>query len=153
SVCPACDANGDGTVTADEVNIAQQNSLNGCAPPPPSVCGNGILEAGEDCDDGGTCIGGSNAGTHCTAETDCSGAGVCIGGAHAETACTDNSGCTGGQCVHCVPQGGDGCAANCTAESDVPFSLVPGVLTPDGTGLEPQTSGVVIHGDTLTIPL
>ena len=93
-----------------------------------ALCGNGIVEAGEDCDDGGTCIGGSNAGTYCTAEVDCFGNGVCVGGVKDRTACTNDSACPGGLCRHCVPQGGDGCAANCTLEQEVPVNLVPGVI-------------------------
>src|SRR5262249_5079504 len=38
-------------------------------------------------------------------------------------------------------------------ETDVPFTLIPGVLTPNSTDVQPGTSGAVIHGDTLTIPL
>ena len=91
-------------------------------------CGNGVTEAGEECDDGGTCIGGSNAGTHCTAESQCIGNGVCIGGYKAETACdpTNPDACPGGTCKKCVPQGGDGCASNCTTETTVQMPLVPG---------------------------
>ena len=84
-----------------------------------AICGNGIIEAAEDCDDGGTCIGGTNAGTHCTAESECRGNGVCIGGSKRETACAAAGDCPGGSCVHCVPQGGDGCAANCTNAFEV----------------------------------
>lgn len=58
-----------------------------------AFCGNGVVEPGEDCDDGGTCIGGSNAGTHCTAESDCIGNGMCVGGTKAWTACADDSAC------------------------------------------------------------
>lgn len=57
----------------------------------PSVCGNGITESGEECDDGGLCVGSSNAGAHCVAD----------------------AGCPGG---HCQPVGADGCAANCARE-------------------------------------
>jgi len=116
-----------------------------------SVCGNGEPEANEECDDGGTCIGGTNAGTHCTAESQCQGDGVCSGGTTIARACHDNADCPGTTCVHCVPQGGDGCAANCTFETQVNFKLIDGVLS--GDAVEPGTSGGVAHGDTLTIPL
>ncbi len=85
-------------------------------------CGNGVIDPGEDCDDGGTCIGGTNAGSYCTDESQCQGDGVCVGGSKAETACTSDSDCPDGQCLHCIPQGGDGCAANCTVEHDVSFT-------------------------------
>ncbi len=114
------------------------------------VCGDGVVEFGEECDDGGTCIGGSNAGRHCTAENQCVGNGVCSGGPRAEAECADDSGCPLGQCVHCVPFGGDGCAANCTLETAVPVSLVPGHLT-DNTA-DPGASEATIW-DPLLSPL
>jgi len=54
--------------------------------------------------------------------------------------------------VACRTFGGDGCAANCTLETTVTYSLVPGVVRPDQT-LEPGTSGAVIWGDPLVIGL
>src|SRR5262249_36547427 len=124
------------------------------------TCGDGTKNGTEDCDVGGTCLGGTNAGTHCTAESQCTGTGVCIGGAKAASACADASACPGGQCVHCVVQGGAAipgdathhCAANCTFETDITYNLEQGVLTQDGTGIA-SGSGAVVHGDTLTIPL
>src|SRR6266446_3187612 len=62
------------------VNIALGNARCSAAPTPtpaPVACGNGVVNAGEDCDLGGTCLGGTNAGTHCTAESQCTGHGVC----------------------------------------------------------------------------
>ncbi len=114
-------------------------------------CGNGVLEPGEDCDGGGTCVGGMNAGIHCVSESQCQGNGVCVGGAKAESGCADNSACPDAQCIHCRTFGGDGCAANCTIEREVTMSFVPGMLT--GIDITPGTSGQVIHGDILTIPL
>lgn len=117
-----------------------------------AVCGDGLVEADEECDDGGICIGGANAGTHCTAESQCQGNGVCVGGAHAERGCAADSACPGGKCVRCRRLGGNGCAANCTAELDVPINLVAGAIQ-EGTMIAQGTSGAVIHGDILTIPL
>ncbi len=91
-----------------------------CAQP---GCGNGVVEGEEDCDEGGICIGGAGAGTPCT------GSGTCPGGT-------------------CTTFGGDGCAANCTTESDVVFDLVPGVVQP-GSTIAPATSVTVLHGDNL----
>ncbi|HVM95801.1 MAG TPA: hypothetical protein VMT89_05400, partial [Candidatus Acidoferrales bacterium] len=92
------------------------------------TCGNGVTEAPEECDDGGICVGSSNAGTACTSDSQC----------------TD-----GGQCK---AFGGDGCAANCTTERDIPYNLVPGVV--NGFDLQPGTSGVVANAFiTLPIPL
>jgi hypothetical protein len=95
--------------------------------PSPLQCGNGIIESGEDCDDGGTCIGSANAGT---------------------THCTDVAQCPGGQCK---TFGGGGCAANCTFESDVVFSLIAGQLR--GAEVVPGTSAATVHSDVLVIPL
>jgi len=75
-----------------------------------------------------------------------------------------------------VPQGGDGCAANCTTETDVPYLLIPGDLKtcmsgPNmgqacstdrdcgdypcnyGSSIAPGTSGVTIANDVMSIPL
>jgi hypothetical protein len=65
---------------------------------PASNCCNGVVDAGEQCDNGGTCIGGSSDMSHCTG----------------------NSGCPGGECR---AFGGDGCAANCTPETSVEFEF------------------------------
>jgi hypothetical protein len=93
-----------------------------------AVCGDGHVDAGEDCDVGGTCIGGAAAGTACN-----------VGGTT----------CTGGTCT---TFGGNGCAANCTFEHDVPYVLVPGQL--DGLNLLPNTSGVAINtGIGINLPL
>jgi hypothetical protein len=135
---------------------AVNNALGVCTPsatptPGTAICGNGVVDSGEDCDNGGVCIGGSNAGTACTADSQCQGLGVCIQGSKAETQCSSNTDCPGGTCEHCVPQGGDGCSANCSAEHDVQFNLIPGVVL--GNGIQPGTSGAVVGGDILTIPL
>ncbi len=114
-------------------------------------CGNGVRDGDEECDDGGVCIGGTNAGTPCIGEGDCDGNGVCGGGAKAESACVDDSACPDGQCIHCRTFGGDGCAANCTSERDSAIDVVSGAI--DGVTIAPGTSGIVIHGDILTIPL
>ncbi len=123
----------------------------GTPAPADAFCGNGMRDADEECDDGGVCIGGVNAGTHCTLERDCTGSGVCVDGLKSGAACDTDAGCAGGRCIHCKTLGGDGCAANCTAESDVPFPLVPGVA--EGADIAPDSSGLVIHNDILTIPL
>ena len=113
---------------------------------PPAVCGNGIVEPpAEECDDGGICIGGSNAGTTCTAESDCIGHGVCVDSAKYGTECASDSDCPGGRCVHCKPFGGDGCSANCTQEYDVTFTLVNGVVS--NNQIQPGTSGATVHSN------
>lgn len=142
--CPdPCEAEG-----VDCVIRAINNALGGCEPP---QCGNGVTEPNEECDDGGTCIGGMNAGTHCTADSQCTGNGVCTGGLHAGMSCAGDTQCGNGRCVRCKTFGGDGCAANCTREVDIPFPLVPGSIV--ANDIAPGTSGIVFHGDILTIPL
>lgn len=57
---------------------------------PASVCGNGVIEAGEQCDDGGLCSGTK---TVCKASTDC------------------------GRGVACIAVSGDGCDGKCQSEN------------------------------------
>lgn len=92
-----------------------------------AVCGDGAMGSGEECDDGGICIGGTNAGTVCDSESDCQGDGVCTEGPKVGTGCANDAACPGAKCIHCKPFGGDGCAANCTNETAIPYQLVPGV--------------------------
>jgi hypothetical protein len=94
----------------------------------PNVCGNRTPEPanGEDCDNGGTCVGGANAGTACVTETQCIGNGVCDVGTKYGTRCASSADCGGAACVHCKPFGGGGCAANCTTEKTIAVTLKPG---------------------------
>ena len=94
--------------------------------PGPQICGNGVVEGDEECDDGGICIGGDNAGTACVSQSDCIGNGVCLGGAKIGAACASDADCPGSECVRCRTFGGDGCAANCTLETQVTGLLGPG---------------------------
>ncbi len=128
-----------------------------------AICGNGIVEAGEDCDPGGTCIGNAKAGQACTSDADCCATadcsspqdgGVCDAGAQLGTACSTDADCPDSRCVRCKTFGGSGCAANCTTESDFVFNLVPGQVDPNtGVTLLGGTSGAVVHGQVLTLPL
>ena len=61
------------------------------------VCGDGICVGPEQCDDGGFCVGGDNAGQRCTSADGCPGGGTCT--------------VVGGQQTD-----GGTCAANCTLE-------------------------------------
>ena len=91
----------------------------------------------------------------CAADTDCEGEGVCDAfgspGGGERQVCSSDADCSGATCVRCKPFGGDGCAANCTKETPVLFTLKPGEL--DGSDIKIATSGAVIHGDILTLPL
>ena len=106
--CLAADFNDDGCLRASELGRANQNILrfppDGCPPPPSptpgmALCGNGIVEGDEECDDGGGCRDGSNDGTLCTDDTSCTGGGTC------------------------QPAGADGCAVNCTFETMAAFTF------------------------------
>ncbi len=153
SACTAGDANGDGQIFINEIIAGVNNALNGC--PPEGGCGNAVTDGDEECDDGGICIGGTNAGTACDNETDCQGEGVCdafgIPGGGVRKVCSSDADCGGAKCIHCKTFGGDGCAANCTTETRVQTTLVPGELA--GTDIKEGTSGAIVHGDILTIPL
>ncbi len=128
------------TVTATATVTATQGAAS---------CGNGTVEAGEDCDDGGICVGGTNAGTTCTAEAQCAGNGICNGGLKIGVVCGGDVDCgSGGTCVRCKTFGGDGCAANCTAETIVPYPLVPGNVNNQQT-----TSTAFVAGEVLNLPL
>jgi hypothetical protein len=54
----------------------------------------------------------------------------------------DDSACAGGRCIRCKAFGGDGCAANCTSETDVVFDFVPGEF-PEFPSIAFGTSGAV----------
>lgn len=150
--CPAGDANDSGDITVDEIITAVNNALTGCTPPPSGVCGNNTVEGDEQCDNGGFCVGGNNAGTACTSEGDCQGTGVCDGGANTGHTCSSNTDCPDSICIHCRPVGGDGCAANCTTETQIAFDLVPGVQE-GADNLQEGTSGVIVYSSFLNIPL
>jgi hypothetical protein len=147
--CSAGDANGDGQITIDEILTTVNNALTECPSGPP-VCGNHVIDSGEDCDNGGICIGGDNAGTLCTADSQCQGDGVCVDGPKAEFVCSSDADCPSGTCVRCKPFGGNGCAANCTTESVVDITLVPG-QSPDNVSITPGTSGLVVNSPTLSV--
>lgn len=116
-------------------------------------CGDSNVEAGEHCDDGGVCIGGPLAGTQCSSEDDCTAGGACFGGLDDLRVCVSHNDCRGGACRRCRPVGGDGCAANCTFENRIEVGLVDGQVSPRQDEIVFGTSGAVIFGPFLTIPL
>jgi hypothetical protein len=152
--CPSGDIDGNTMITIDEVVSSVKNLLEGC-PTGPALCGNHTREEDEECDDGGFCLGGTNAGTACVSDGECAGEGVCVDGAKAYWACNDDTDCgSGSTCVRCRPAGGDGCSANCTLESPVEVTLVPGMADENMVDLIPGTSGIVVHGDAIpSLPL
>lgn len=135
--CPEADPDGSGAPTVDEIITCVNFALNGCP------AGGAGQSAAEECDDGGLCVGGANAGTVCDSESDCIGDGACFGGSNNLRACDSDDDCAGAPCRRCRPYGGDGCAANCTFESDDPCNLVAGVID-EGIGIQPGTSGATI---------
>jgi cysteine-rich repeat protein len=97
-----------------------------------SVCGDKNVDLGEGCDDGGTCVGGTKAGTACTANADCTGGGTC------------------------TPVAGDGCGPTCQPEPTVTPAADPtkddpkvNVFCGDGlkTGAEACDDGNTNDGD------
>lgn len=134
-------------------------------PTPAPACGDGVVQAGEDCDVGGICTGGTNAGTVCKSEATCTGTGVCDSGAHAETVCSTAADCGGApaKCIHCKTFGGVAipgdsqqrtCSANCTFETNIPFNLVPGVaLKTNPPSVMAGTSGSIVTGGAIKLAL
>lgn len=118
-----------------------------------ALCPDGIIDPGEQCDDGGFCVGGSLAGTACTAEADCVDGGACFGGLDDLRVCESDDDCRLGDCRRCRPVGGDGCAANCTFETDILVPLVAGFVESNGMDIAFGTSGLVVFGPFLTVPL
>jgi len=99
----------------------------------PVACGNRVEDPGETCDDGGYCVNDSiNIDCEDNKPNTCPDGRACV---NRFCVCTNNDQCESGQeCVQgfcmlrctqtadcpsrmCVPQGGDGCAANCTDET------------------------------------
>lgn len=116
SNCYAADLDGNETTTVDEIVVCINGALNGCFP------GGGL--GGEECDDGGRCVGGANAGTFCVSEDECVGDGACFGGVNDLRGCASDDDCGDAPCRKCRPYGGDSCAANCTFETDQACPLV-----------------------------
>src|SRR5690606_37269239 len=76
-------------------------------------CGDGDIEGTEQCDDGGICVGGGNAGNACV-----------LVGANEPTECPSGT---------CVPQSGDMCSATCRTEYVCGNNVVnPGEECDDG---------------------
>lgn len=157
--CAAADPDGTGEVLVTQIVSAVNNALNGC-PAMTGTCGDGVKNGTEECDPGSVCIGGTNAGTACTKEEDCQGEGVCdtfgqqgTAGTVPRKVCSTNTECGGAACIHCKRFAKNGCANNCTNETLTTTTLVPGVVGDDGLTINAGTSGAVVHGDTLTIPL
>ena len=74
STCDKCDQNMDGTVTINEIITAVNEGLEllPCPAVDGAICGNNIVETGEDCDDGNN-FGGDGCAKNCTNETKRSG--------------------------------------------------------------------------------
>ena len=112
-------------------------TLSGCTDTVNSVCGNGIVEAGEACDDANTDAEDGCSAT-CTVEADyvCDGSpsvcepAACVPDCDGKACgpdgcggvcgtCEDPAVCQAGECVQCEPQcgglecGNDGCGGSC----------------------------------------
>src|SRR5438874_2108778 len=136
-----------------------------------SVCGNGVVEPGEQCDDGNTLDGDccsstcqfDPAGAPCTGTnvcltaTTCDGAGVCGGGTPTPGACNDGNVCTtadtcaGGVCVGGPPlvcpttTPVAAVTADTYVQSDLPatnFGTRTQLAVDNGVAANPGTTGV-----------
>ncbi len=116
--CTAGDADGSGAIDVAEIVTATRELVHGCSCWPAPDCGDGYIESGEDCDDGGTCVRGTHAGVPCIDDRDCglNEMGVCVDGEDEGQDCFADSDCRDSMCRRCRPVGGDGCSATCTAE-------------------------------------
>ena len=118
-----------------------------CVPP---KCGNGIIEAGETCDDGnalacgscnatcsGTGTGGCPVGTGCTVNGDCASK-TCVNkfcqAASAGTGCTANGDCLSMMCVHNFCQAGAAGASCKVMEDCASMKCVSNVCQPGAAG-------------------
>lgn len=111
---PANRASGDGCNAGCKVEVGFSCPTVG-AKCVAAVCGDKNLDTGEGCDDGGTCFGGSKAGTACTQSSQCTGGGVCNTVA------------------------GDGCGPTCQPEPTVTVGPAPTVNVFCGDGLKTGT--------------
>jgi len=101
---------GNGVATDPNEECDDNNTLNndGCSSACQiEFCGDSIIQAGEQCDDGGFCSGAPNP--YCTSDADCIDMGTCepidADGSHCidgtatpGTDCTEDSDCPGGYC-------------------------------------------------------
>jgi len=144
-------------------------------PTPLGVCGNGVVEAGEQCDPGALVVGDccsdacefESVGASCDADAEsctldlCNDSGVCaadavaIDGAPCDdlSACTESDVCTGGQCAGAPLDCDDGIA--CTTDGCNPFVGCVNIATvesrdcpgscSDGINNDPLDPGDPLH--------
>lgn len=160
--CLPLDSSQDGPVDVSDLVaalIAAREGCGGAVTPTPTrtpgggepLCGNGQPEVPEECDNGSVCVAGSKARPlpqDCTTSDDCDAGETCVpknapepigtGGGSCALLCGHDAECGDGGA--CEPVGGDGCAANCTAESETVQDLG-------------ESSWANVQGSVLVIPL
>ncbi len=137
SDCLAGDENDDQRITVDEILTAVNNALNGCTLP---LCGNGVIDPGEECDDGNT-LPYDGCSPSCQIEQ---GWG-CTSEAPMPSRCYPNFSCAGVNPT-CTPSPmatftpTAQCGVNCTATATPTFTRTPSQTSaPSNTATPPPT--------------
>ncbi len=116
---------------------------------PPGTCGDGIVNRGEQCDPGRSCVTGPLVGRACGSDAECGAGGACgvreqfgcsercqaLGASAAGSTCGNNDLGDGETCDDGNRSSGDGCSADCRHEGARPVVALCGNVT-----LEPGES-------------
>jgi cysteine-rich repeat protein len=139
------------SVAAIDDNIIVGATYNGGAAYVFDLCGNGVLTAGEQCDDGNT-LDGDCCSSHCQFEptgnlcddgNDCTVADECINGVCVGNSMTCSDGIVQVECGETCDDGnlvnGDGCDSHCHLETGAPTATVTPGSAPTPTQIAAPT--------------